>query len=1012
MKNLYKLTTLLIAVTLSTSLMAQNNCLEFDGTNDYVSVPHNSVFNWGSGAFSVSAWFKTSSTAISAIVDKDWWGMYPTGWSLMLNVNGAGTATFLIGDGSNPNINVTGGSNLNDDKWHQVVAVRSATNSYSLFIDGVNVGSSSETKTNIDNSYAIGIGARASRDNAFYFSGRIDEVRIWNDARTETEIRQYMYQEISPGSDLVAYYKLNSTSGTTATDEKGSNNGTLYNMANDDWLTSSAFFGPKNCLDFDGTNDYVNIADNDALDLTNDYTLEAWVKPASLGALDGIISKYQTEATNGYYIRLNDNGSLQFDNLATASGVLTTGTWYHVAGVNDDGTRHLYVNGVEQSITGTALNIAINTDPLRIGTDYSSRYFEGQIDEVRIWNDVRSEDEIIENMHNNLTSNETNLVAYYNFDNSAGTTLQNFTSTTLDGTLTTMDAATDWVSSTAFNTWLNTDDESWSETTNWSDGGIPTSSDNVGIPNYSGGSQPTITTALDCNNLVVGAGAILTDGASVDHSASKNIIVNGYIDVKAGNLLDVGKSLIITTTGELDVKPLGKVTVANKLKINGSGTLTLNSSSSGDASLIVNGTATGSVIQERYIAAAEWGTWNDGWHFLSSPVANYAIASNFTTADPDDYDFYAWSEPYNIWVNYKDGTSPTFSEANGGSTTFELGYGYLAAYADTDTKNFTGTINVADVGITGLTITGSGNHRSWHLLGNPFNSGLTWFTGWTTNEKIVTTAKIWNGSGKSYSDIASGSIIPATNGFMVQASGGIGTLTIPAAKRTHDGTFYKNAEFPIIKLKAHNLDNPSFQESQLRFNPESSNEWDMEFDSDFLAGYAPYFYSIVEGVPQSVNSMPNLSQATTIHFTFIKNEGVNFCIEMYEVENMVMDVWLLDKKLNNNHNLSQNPVYLFTAFEQDDPERFVIQFAPVGINEEASIKSNIQTWAANKTIHILNPENSKGEIRILNLFGQQVAQARLTGDTKQSIQLNIPTGCYLVSIVSGEEVVTRKVIMK
>ena len=133
---------------------------------------------------------------------------------------------------------------------------------------------------------------------------------------------------------------------------------------------------------------------------------------------------------------------------------------------------------------------------------------------------------------------------------------------------------------------------------------------------------------------------------------------------------------------------------------------------------------------------------------------------------------------------------------------------------------------------------------------------------------------------------------------------------------------------------------------------------------------------------------------------------------MYEVENMEMDVWLLDKKLNNNHNLSQNSVYLFTAFEQDDPERFVIQFAPVGIDEAQSPHSNIQTWAANKTIHILNPENQLGEIRILNMFGQQVAQARLSGDTKQQIQLNVPTGCYLINIISEDRVVTRKVVIR
>jgi len=74
--------------------------------------------------------------------------------------------------------------------------------------------------------------------------------------------------------------------------------------------------------------------------------------------------------------------------------------------------------------------------------------------------------------------------------------------------------------------------------------------------------------------------------------------------------------------------------------------------------------------------------------------------------------------------------------------------------------------------------------------------------------------------------------------------------------------------------------------------------------------------------------------------------------------------------------------------------------------------SNIRAWAANKTIHILNPENRKGEIRVLNLFGQEVAQAKLSGDTKQQIYLNVPTGCYLVNVISDEGIVTRKVVVE
>jgi hypothetical protein len=59
-------------------------------------------------------------------------------------------------------------------------------------------------------------------------------------------------------------------------------------------------------------------------------------------------------------------------------------TWYHVAAVNDNGTRHLYLDGVEQTLSGTAMTVANSSNPLCIGRDFQQPYFDGSIDEVRI----------------------------------------------------------------------------------------------------------------------------------------------------------------------------------------------------------------------------------------------------------------------------------------------------------------------------------------------------------------------------------------------------------------------------------------------------------------------------------------------------------------------------------------------------------------------------------------------------------------------------------------------------
>jgi len=875
---------------------------------------------------------------------------------------------------------LNGNTGLEVDTWYHIAGVfdRSVME-MKIYIDG-NLDAISTNSRPIESNSSFNISYSA---DGRYLNGTLDEVRIWNDVRSETEIRQNMYKEISsPGSDLIAYYKLNENDGTTtAIDSKGSYNGTLTNMTGNEWETSAAFFGPKNALEFEGglqsvSPDYAYKTSNVTL-VTDNFTMMAWVYPdvVTNGAGGWRCIAYNGDDAGGYGIGIENSkvaGLFGTAHWNITDEVLITGNWYHIAMRRNIGTVQFFLNGELLSYSNTTAPLTPSAN-FTIGNMYSadgsSLYtdsFDGKIDEVRVYDAALTDDQIIENMCNSLEGDEDNLVAYYNFDNSAGTTLQAFDgSTSNDLTLVNM-TDVDWVSSSAFNTWLNTSSTTWNEAANWSNGGVPTSTDNVGIQDLTTDPVIDITNAA-CNNLTINSGGALTI------NAAKALTIDG-------NLINLG-------------------------------TFTINSTSSGTGSLIVEGTATGSIIMQRYIAAAVWGTWDDGWHFLSSPVANYDISSsNFTVAEAD-YDFYAWSEPNNLWINFKTGNVPSFITVNG-SDDFELGHGYMAAYKNADTKDFTGTINVSDVDISNLDVSGSVNYYSWHLLGNPFTSALTWWTDWTTSN-IAGVAKIWNEVNKSYTSRSNGEPIPATNGFMVQATADDASLTIPASKRVHSSqAFYKDSGYPLIKLKANNIDNPSAQESEIRFNPESTLEWDMEFDSDFLSGYAPFFYSQIGTRPLAVNSMPDYSENTVIPFTFIKNEGLNFSIEMYEIENMDMDVWLLDKKTNTEQNLSQNPIYIFTSFENDNIERFKIRFKAVGIEEPETEFSNIQIWSSNKTINILNPEHQKGTIRIINIYGQKLIETQLIGNEHQEVTVNVSAGNYIVNVVGDNKIASKKIFVK
>ena len=179
-------------------------------------------------------------------------------------------------------------------------------------------------------------------------------------------------------------------------------------------------------INFDGDNDYILIPDHASLDLTETYTLEAWIFPESFTWLAGIISKYHTSAANGYMLRLTHQAphtGLGVDEVVTSTGVLNSNQWYHIAAVNNRGDRTLYINGSEHTLSGTPLNVVANNDPLMIGSDYASRYFDGRIDEIRIWNISRSQDDIVATMDTVLSGSETGLVAYYTFNEGSGDTL-------------------------------------------------------------------------------------------------------------------------------------------------------------------------------------------------------------------------------------------------------------------------------------------------------------------------------------------------------------------------------------------------------------------------------------------------------------------------------------------------------------------------------------------------------------------------------------------------------------
>ena len=487
--------------------------------------------------------------------------------------------------------------------------------------------------------------------------------------------------------------------------------------------------------------------------------------------------------------------------------------------------------------------------------------------------------------------------------------------------------------------------------------------------------------------------------------AGGDLVVDGGVTLTINGVMSINES--VTIAGNLTIGASGVATVAAGKALTISGTLT---NSAGDAGLVVasggsliHSTASVPGTVQRSITAADWGVADDGWHLISSPVASQNIDGSWTPAGAGNgYDFYAWSEATNTWLNQKVGANNI--------TAFEVGRGYIAAYEQTSTKAFTGNLNVANQTFTDLSYTpAQGN--GWHLLGNPFASAIKWNDGNWALTAVAGTAKIWNESTRSYTDLLANAHIPVNNGFMVQVSNGTNSITIPILAREHNATaFYKSTDaFEGIKLIAAPSDLSSAQELVIRTDGQATNGFDFYSDSRFLPGGAPQFYSVVENEQLSTNSLLNISPEMTINLGFMKkNHEVN---TITLVENTLADnLYLTDLKLNFTQKISENPVYSFTSAQGDDPNRFLLHFGAVGV-DEAIPAIAVTAYVSNNILYVLNAQG-KVQVDVLDLSGRMVYSQSMLASGLSSTPLNLPAGVYVVRISDGQTSKTNKVIVQ
>lgn len=192
-------------------------------------------------------------------------------------------------------------------------------------------------------------------------------------------------------------------------------------------LSSKILYSQNNAIQFGSPTKFAQIPDDTVFNLTNQITIEAWIKftlPNPTCTLSTILSKRFNNT--GFSFSIDNGGAMIFEimsslmplNMDSYPETLTTNTWHHVAVTHDGTTAKMYHNGVLVKTRTYSLPITPSTVPLLIGKSHTSTapFFPGQIDEVRIWNTVISETQINAYYNQTITNtnpNYSNLVAYY-----------------------------------------------------------------------------------------------------------------------------------------------------------------------------------------------------------------------------------------------------------------------------------------------------------------------------------------------------------------------------------------------------------------------------------------------------------------------------------------------------------------------------------------------------------------------------------------------------------------------
>ncbi|KAB2667169.1 MAG: tandem-95 repeat protein, partial [Verrucomicrobia bacterium] len=428
----------------TTSFAVGDTALGFDGVDARVTVTNlltnpspGTPLVAGNAAHTVEAWIQVHSLPSVR------------SWPVLLGnpADGSQSWTIVPDNGGTLNLGFVGSGSIpvpvTLNAWmHVATAYDPPSSKLVVYINGKPVGTNAVAGVDLQ---GIPLRLAAAQNGEQFFSGEMDEVRVWRTTRTAAEVADNYTRRLSgTETGLVAYLPFDEGSGTARTTSLALGNLVGGLGGDPEWTVRGGLPSPNltvsdPVLQFDGVSSQAAMP---PLPLANaSFTIEFRARRAELGTRDVVVSQGTSGDNLGLSVGFNAADAFVFTfgsgDLATPSAYVDT-DWHHWACTFNvaNGVRRIYRDGtiVAQDHVDAAFQ---GTGPVLIGTApfVPGSWFKGLIDDVRFWNVVRSGEDIAANADTRVAGNTPGLISAFTFDEGGGNTAVNRVPTAAGATL-------------------------------------------------------------------------------------------------------------------------------------------------------------------------------------------------------------------------------------------------------------------------------------------------------------------------------------------------------------------------------------------------------------------------------------------------------------------------------------------------------------------------------------------------------------------------------------------------